>query len=78
MAAVVARLRIPYVPCSAAQGEADAVIEAGLRLYEQQSSAKPVDPKGWLWKRGEVHRGWKKRWFVLGKASLQVSGDRFF
>jgi hypothetical protein len=29
------------------------------------SSATPVDREGWLVKRGEVNKGYQKRWFVL-------------
>jgi hypothetical protein len=29
------------------------------------ASATPVDREGWLVKRGEVNRGYQKRWFVL-------------
>jgi len=29
------------------------------------SSATPVDREGWLFKRGEVNKGYQKRWFVL-------------
>lgn len=29
------------------------------------SSATPVDREGWLQKRGEVTKGYQKRWFVL-------------
>lgn len=29
------------------------------------SSATPVDREGWLGKRGEVNKGYQKRWFVL-------------
>jgi hypothetical protein len=29
------------------------------------SSATPVDREGWLIKRGDVNKGYQKRWFVL-------------
>lgn len=29
------------------------------------TSATPVDREGWLVKRGEVNKGYQKRWFVL-------------
>lgn len=29
------------------------------------TSATPVDREGWLAKRGEVNKGYQKRWFVL-------------
>lgn len=29
------------------------------------TSATPVDREGWLHKRGEVNKGFQRRWFVL-------------
>lgn len=29
------------------------------------TSATPIDREGWLVKRGEVNKGYQKRWFVL-------------
>lgn len=39
------------------------------------SSTTPVDREGWLNKRGEVNRGYQKRWFVL-KGNILFYFDR--
>ncbi|KAK0089877.1 hypothetical protein PV325_004900 [Microctonus aethiopoides] len=39
------------------------------------TSATPVDREGWLNKRGEVNRGYQKRWFVL-KGNILFYFDR--
>lgn len=39
------------------------------------TSATPVDREGWLNKRGEVNRGYSKRWFVL-KGNILFYFDR--
>lgn len=39
------------------------------------TSATPVDREGWLNKRGEVNRGYQRRWFVL-KGNILFYFDR--
>lgn len=39
------------------------------------TSATPVDREGWLNKRGEINRGYQKRWFVL-KGNILFYFDR--
>ena len=39
------------------------------------STATPTDKEGWLWKRGEVNKGFQKRYFVL-KGNLLFYFDK--
>jgi len=47
--------------------------EKNLSAYS--TSASPVDKEGWLCKRGELNKGYQKRWFVL-KGNLLFYFDR--
>lgn len=47
--------------------------EKNLSAYS--TSASPVDKEGWLFKRGELNKGYQKRWFVL-KGNLLFYFDR--
>lgn len=44
-------------------------------LSAYSTSASPVDKEGWLCKRGELNKGYQKRWFVL-KGNLLFYFDR--
>lgn len=47
--------------------------EKNLSAYS--TSTSPVDKEGWLCKRGELNKGYQKRWFVL-KGNLLFYFDR--
>lgn len=47
--------------------------EKNLCAYSTSSS--PIDKEGWLCKRGELNKGYQKRWFVL-KGNLLFYFDR--
>jgi hypothetical protein len=49
--------------CTARKAPAMKINEKNLAAFA--SSATPVDREGWLVKRGEVNRGYQRRWFVL-------------
>lgn len=49
--------------CTAEEIPAMKINEKNLAAFA--SSATPVDREGWLVKRGEVNKGYQKRWFVL-------------
>jgi len=46
-------------------GEVPAMKINEKNLAAFASSATPVDREGWLVKRGEVNKGYQRRWFVL-------------
>ncbi len=76
-----AKVRVPFFECSAKTGVGcDELFGECIALFVQlQKSINPADSReasGFLFKRGDVYRAWKKRWFVLNKSALQYFKQR--
>lgn len=48
-----------------------AVSQRELSESEQGQAPQKVFKCGWLEKRGRINKGFKKRWFILKKATLE-------